>query len=370
MENFVITIARQYGSGGRTVGKMLAEKLGVSFYDKQIIQMASDESGIDVKLFGQVEEGSSVKASLFNKTGLYKGDLIAPDQKGFVSDENIFNYQAKIATDLAEKESCVIVGRCVNYVFKDRPNTLRVFIHAPWEFRVEKSREKISGSDEAGDFDVGHFTGADDGSFYGGKVAAPGAVELWVPCLEVDVPCIDQGKKGSERLFVHAAVSDHGVHHAGLFDEGRGVTDEFVGQKGLVVRVGDADISFFPCGNGKVQDVLGRHAAEGRFCLGNFPVLTEGAAHVAAHAPDGEDARARMEVGEGLLLDGVERGGRAHAVCDGAQQPVVVQSRAAPASVVQRDLALVRAKMTDDAAIGISFIKYSFHDASERPEDQ
>ena len=69
MENFVITIARQYGSGGRTVGKMLAEKLGVSFYDKQIIQMASDESGIDVKLFGQVEEGSSVKASLFNKTG-------------------------------------------------------------------------------------------------------------------------------------------------------------------------------------------------------------------------------------------------------------------------------------------------------------
>ena len=72
MENFVITIARQYGSGGRTVGKMLAEKLGVSFYDKQIIQMASDESGIDVKLFGQVEEGSSVKASLFNKTGLYK----------------------------------------------------------------------------------------------------------------------------------------------------------------------------------------------------------------------------------------------------------------------------------------------------------
>lgn len=224
--------------------------------------------------------------------------------------------------------------------------------------------------DEAGDFDVGHFTGADDGAFHGGKVAAPGAVELWVPCLEVDVPCIDQGKKGSERLFVHAAVGDHGVHHAGLFDEGRGVTDEFVGQKGLVVRVGDADISFFPCGNGKVQDALGRHAAEGRFCLGNFPVLTEGAAHVAAHAPDGEDARARMEVGEGLLLDGVERGGRAHAVCDGAQQPVVVQSRAAPASVVQRDLALVRAKMTDDAAIGISFIKYSFHDASERPEDQ
>ena len=57
MDQVVITIARQYGSGGRTVGKMLAERLGISFYDKQIIQMASDESGIDVKLFGKVEEG-------------------------------------------------------------------------------------------------------------------------------------------------------------------------------------------------------------------------------------------------------------------------------------------------------------------------
>ena len=144
MENFVITIARQYGSGGRTVGQMLAKRLGVPFYGKEIIQMASDESGIDVKLFGQVEEGTKVKASLFNKTGLYKGALIAPDQKGFISDENIFNYQAKVVNDLAEKEPCVIVGRCVNYVFRDRPNTLRVFIHAPWEFRVLRSPERRS----------------------------------------------------------------------------------------------------------------------------------------------------------------------------------------------------------------------------------
>ena len=181
MENFVITIARQYGSGGRTVGKMLAEKLGVSFYDKQIIQMASDESGIDVKLFGQVEEGSSVKASLFNKTGLYKGDLIAPDQKGFVSDENIFNYQAKVANDLA-----------VNYVFKDRPNTLRVFVHAPWEFRVEKSREKISGSDE----EIEKFLRRDDKrkqdyyrKFAGGD---------WSDATNYDL-CLNAGKLGFEK---------------------------------------------------------------------------------------------------------------------------------------------------------------------------
>ena len=142
-DHVVVTIARQYGSGGRTVGKMLAEKLGVSFYDKQIIQMASDESGIDVKLFGQVEEGSSVKASLFNKTGLYKGDLIAPDQKGFVSDENIFNYQAKIATDLAEKESCVIVGKCADYVLKGRKNVVSIYIEAPRAFCLARTMQRM-----------------------------------------------------------------------------------------------------------------------------------------------------------------------------------------------------------------------------------
>ena len=78
--------------------------------------------------------------------------------KEFISDENLFNYQAKVVNDLAEKESYVIVGRCVNYVFKDRPNTLRVFIHAPWEFRVEQASQKISGSRE----DVEKFLLKDD----------------------------------------------------------------------------------------------------------------------------------------------------------------------------------------------------------------
>lgn len=157
-ENVVITIARQYGSGGRTIGEMLAKKLGVSFYDKQIIHMASDESGIDVGLFGKVEGGDTVKPSLPGKNTVYKGELHSPSSKEFISDENLFNYQAKVVKDLADKESYVIVGRCVNYVFKDRPKTLRVFIHAPWEFRVEKASEKIAGSRE----DVEKFLLKDD----------------------------------------------------------------------------------------------------------------------------------------------------------------------------------------------------------------
>ena len=105
---------------------------------------------------------------------------------------HIFNYQAKIATDLAEKESCVIVGRCVNYVFKDRPNTLRVFVHAPWEFRVEKSREKISGSDE----EIEKFLRRDDKrkqdyyrKFAGGD---------WSDATNYDL-CLNAGKLGFEK---------------------------------------------------------------------------------------------------------------------------------------------------------------------------
>ena len=192
MENIVISIARQYGSGGRTVGEMLAKKLGISYYDKQIIRMASDESGIDLSLFGKVEDGAKVKPSLFNKTGLYKGELIQPDSREFISDENIFNYQAKIVRDLAEKESFVIVGRCVNYVLKDRPNTLRVFIHAPWEYRVEQASQKISGSRE----DVEKFLLKDDkrNKDYYRKFAGG----VWNDATNYDL-CLNSSKLGFEK---------------------------------------------------------------------------------------------------------------------------------------------------------------------------
>lgn len=191
-EHIVISIARQYGSGGRTVGKMLAEKLGISFYDKEIIRMASDESGIDLGLFGKVEGGNKIKPSLFNKSSLYRGKLVQPDSKEFISGENIFSYQAKVVKDLAEKESYVIVGRCVNYVLKDRPNTLRVFVHAPWDFRVEQASEKISGSRE----EIEKFLLKDDKrkqeyyrKFTGG---------VWNDATNYDL-CLNSGKLGFER---------------------------------------------------------------------------------------------------------------------------------------------------------------------------
>jgi len=112
MDHFVVTIARGYGSGGRTIGRMLAEKLGVPYYDKELLHRAADDSGINVKLFAQSDE--NLKRPKLFKTGKanYSGEVIPPDSDDFISEENLFNYQAKIIRELAETESCVIVGRC------------------------------------------------------------------------------------------------------------------------------------------------------------------------------------------------------------------------------------------------------------------
>lgn len=129
-EKFVITIARGYGSGGRTIGKMLSKNLSIPFYDRDLVYMASEESGINVKLFGQNDE--SVKKSIFSPASdRYTGDLIPPESSAFVSHKNIFNYQAKIIKDLAVKGSCIIVGRCADYILRDMPNVVKVFVWAP-----------------------------------------------------------------------------------------------------------------------------------------------------------------------------------------------------------------------------------------------
>lgn len=146
----VITIARGYGSGGRTIGKMLAKELGIAFYDRELLYMASDESGINLELFQKNDE--EVKRGLFSSsTYKYDGKLIPPEDSDFVSKENLFNYQAKIIKDLAAKESCIIVGRCADYVLKDVPGTLKVFIWAPHEKCVETVVDMYSLSESEAD---------------------------------------------------------------------------------------------------------------------------------------------------------------------------------------------------------------------------
>lgn len=142
MEKVIITIARQYGSGGKTIGQMLAKDMGIPFYNREILRMASDDSGIREELFNRADERLRNNPLFGASKKVYKGELISPDSGDFVSDENLFNYQAKVIKDLAEKGSCVIVGRCADFVLKDRDDVVSVFIHAPKEYCMARAMER------------------------------------------------------------------------------------------------------------------------------------------------------------------------------------------------------------------------------------
>lgn len=145
MEHTVITIARSYGSGGRTLGKLLAKELGINFYDRELIRIASEDSGINEALFGALDE--KVKKPIFgSSTNVYKGQLLPPESDGFVSDDNLFNCQAKSIKEIAEKESCVIIGRCADYILKDNPNVIRLYFYAPEEDCIHRVQEQNGGT--------------------------------------------------------------------------------------------------------------------------------------------------------------------------------------------------------------------------------
>jgi len=148
MKKFVITIARGYGSGGRTIGKMLAQELGISYYDRELLRLASDASGINEELFARADE--QLKKSLLFKIAkrVYKGELIPPDSEDFISNENLFNYQAKIIKELAQQESCVIVGRAADFILKDFDNVVKVFVHAPLEDCIKTLKEMTGKSEK------------------------------------------------------------------------------------------------------------------------------------------------------------------------------------------------------------------------------
>ncbi|NBH82191.1 cytidylate kinase-like family protein [bacterium C-53] len=129
MDNYVITIARGYGSGGKTMGKMLAEELHINYYDKELAKLASEDSGIHEGLFGITDE--KVKHSLFQR------------KSGLTSEESLFAFQADTIRRLAQNESCIIVGRCADYVLKGYPNVVRLFIYAEKEACIREVVERF-----------------------------------------------------------------------------------------------------------------------------------------------------------------------------------------------------------------------------------
>ena len=138
MDKFVITVARETGSGGHNITRKLSEALGVPYYDRDLLRKASEVSGIHERLFGAADERIGLKEMLSAAEKVYTGEVLPPDSDDFTSTRNLFSFQAKIIKELAETESCIILGRCANYLLADRKDVLRVFIHAPLEAREER----------------------------------------------------------------------------------------------------------------------------------------------------------------------------------------------------------------------------------------
>ena len=141
MQKYTVTIARSFGSGGDEMGKELAKRLNIDYYDRDLIKLASEESGINIELFGKADE--TVKAGLFKKYDRsYGQNLIPPYSNDFTSDKNLFDYQAKIIKQLSDRETCIIVGRCAGEILRGRKNILRAFIHADRESCIANVMEK------------------------------------------------------------------------------------------------------------------------------------------------------------------------------------------------------------------------------------
>jgi len=135
MAKKIITISREFGSGGRTIGHMVAEKLGIPFYDKELVEHIALESGFDprfVEEHGEHAPGKSLLSYAFAPQG------VPGVMHGLSSADFLWNIQCNVILQLAEKGPCVIVGRNADYILKDRTDCLHAFIHADMDFRAER----------------------------------------------------------------------------------------------------------------------------------------------------------------------------------------------------------------------------------------
>lgn len=136
----IITIGREYGSGGRQIGQAVAERLGISFYDKKIISLAAEKSGLSHEFIANNEQRvrnglmQNLAASAAYSSGFFSGQYLPLSESIFIS-------QAQVIRDIAAKESAVIVGRCADYILAGRENTVNVFVHAPFEARIKRIME-------------------------------------------------------------------------------------------------------------------------------------------------------------------------------------------------------------------------------------
>ena len=139
----IITISRQFGSGGRSIGKEVAEKLGYDYYDSELVTQVAEKTGLHpsyIEDAGEYAPGKSILSYAFS-SGASPGSMNASDY--------LWSAQCSVILELAEKGNCVIVGRCADYILRDRDDCLNVFIHANKEYRAKHIVERYGARDKS-----------------------------------------------------------------------------------------------------------------------------------------------------------------------------------------------------------------------------
>ena len=143
----IIALGRQFGSGGREIGALLAKKMGVPFYDRELIALAAQKSGISPEVFANIDETATNSLLYALSTGAYMFSHHFSPSSDLPLNDKLYVLQNDLINDVVKDGACVIVGRCADYILKDDPNLISVFIHAPTEVRVRRIAEKENISD-------------------------------------------------------------------------------------------------------------------------------------------------------------------------------------------------------------------------------
>ena len=190
-EKFVITIGRQLGSGGHQIGKKLAGELSISFYDKELIQIASQESGLGKEFFEQADEKTShsLLGGLFDsRSSLMDGMYV----NNYLSNEALFKIQSDVIRQLSEQKSCLFLGRCADYILNQHPRSVNVFIAADMADRIKRIADidKLTKTKAKEFLDKTDKQRAEYYNYYSGRIwGAAGSYHL---CINSSVLGIDQ----------------------------------------------------------------------------------------------------------------------------------------------------------------------------------
>jgi len=193
----IINIGRQLGSGGRTIGKMLAEEFGCVFYDKELLNLAAKESGFSEKFFEQHDEHWRFFKSLFHMHTQHIDDNNFYTNN--FSQESLFQFQSEAIKKAADTGNCVFVGRCADYILRDYPNVFNVFITADLDFRVQQVMKR-HGCDRDAAIKIINNKESSRASYYGYYTG-----KKWGDSQSYDL-CVNSsllGLEGTEKLIAY-----------------------------------------------------------------------------------------------------------------------------------------------------------------------